>query len=197
MILDDTAQEFNPASPQFGEKWAPPFVPVSIRDAMDKEISRVYSDQWGRMNGLVPSTFTANMPSPSGYSPAMHMTCMNDPGPIAGSGRTAMIVDPQYNPAYSNFCYTFHYMPGTTTYLDTPVLPVSAFASGYNPPDCSLDPGTPMIRQVRTRWWPREVRCTRLTRPWAKCRYRTRLTRDRASGRRRRPFHVTSVLVRG
>jgi hypothetical protein len=40
-------------------------------------------------------------------------------------------------------------MPGTTTYLDTPVLPVSAFASGYNPPDCSLDDATPMVSSVR------------------------------------------------
>lgn len=153
MILDDLAQEFSPYSPQFGEKWAPPFVPVSVRDHLGREISRAYSDQWGRMNALVPSTFTANMPSPSGYSPAMHMTCMNDPGPIvdtrAGSpteGQT--IIDPQYNPAYSNFCYTFQYMPGTTTYLDTPVLPVSAFASGYNAPYCAPDQGTPVIRQV-------------------------------------------------
>ncbi|PHS17138.1 MAG: hypothetical protein COA86_10815 [Kangiella sp.] len=153
MILDDVAQEFNPYSPQFGEKWAPPFVPVSIRDYKGAEISRVYSDQWGRMNGLVPSTFTANMPSPSGFSPAMLMTCMNDPGPIIDnrSGSETFgesIIDPQYNPAYSNFCYTFQYMPGTTTYLDTPVLPVSAFASGYNPVDCAVDEGTPMIRQV-------------------------------------------------
>ena len=79
MILDDTAQEFNPLSPAFGEKWAPPFVPVSVRDHLGKEISRVYSDQWGRMNGLVPSTFTANMPSPSGYAPAMPMTCSPSP----------------------------------------------------------------------------------------------------------------------
>ncbi len=155
MILDDLAQEFNVYSPQFGEKYAPPYVPVSIRDHKGQEISRVYSDQWGRMNGLVPSTFTANMASPSGYSPAMLMTCMNDPGPImdtrAGSATQGqMIVDPQYNPAYSNFCYTFQYMPGTTTYLDTPVLPVSAFASGYNPVDCSLDEGTPMIHRVDT-----------------------------------------------
>ena len=154
MVLDDVAQEFNPLSPQFGEKWAPPFVPVSIRDYKGAEISRVYSDQWGRINGLMPSTFTANMPSPSGFSPAMHMTCMNDPGPIldtdAGSATFGqMITDPQYNPGYSNFCYTFQYMPGTTTYLDTPVLPVSAFASGYNPPDCSLDDATPMISRVR------------------------------------------------
>ena len=149
MILDDTAQEFNPLSPQFGEKWAPPFVPVSVRDFNGKEISRTYSDQWGRMNALVPSTFTANMPSPSGYSPAMHMTCMNDPGPIPDPANPAnLITDPQYNPAYSNFCYTFQYMPGTTTYLDTPVLPASAFASGYNPPDCAAEDGAPVIRQV-------------------------------------------------
>jgi len=149
MVLDDVAQEFNPLSPQFGEKWAPPYVPVSIRDYNGEEISRVYSDQWGRINGLMPSTFTAFMPSPSGFSPAMHMTCMNDPGPIpnpANPGET--MIDPHYNPAYSNFCYTFQYMPGTTTYLDTPVLPVSAFASGYNPPDCSLDTRTPMIDTV-------------------------------------------------
>ena len=149
MILDDTAQEYNPLSPQFGEKWAPPFVPVSIRDHLGNEISRVYSDQWGRMNGLLPSTFTANMPSPSGFSPAMPMTCMNDPGPIPNPEKPGeMMIDPQYNPAYSNFCYTFQYMPGTTTYLDTPVLPVSAFASGYNPPDCEPEAGTPKILRV-------------------------------------------------
>jgi len=149
MVLDDLAQEFNIYSPQFGEKWAPPYVPVSVRDYKGKEISRLYSDQWGRINGLVPSTFTANMPSPSGYSPAMLMTCMNDPGPIPDPNNPGQtIVDPQYNPAYSNFCYTFQYMPGATTYLDTPVLPVSAFASGYNPPSCEFDAGTPEIREV-------------------------------------------------
>ena len=146
MILDDIAVEFSASSPQFSEKWAPPFVPVSVRDYNGNEISRFYSDQWGRMNGLVPSTFTANMPSPSGFSPAMHTACMNDPGPILVDG--VLREDPQYNAAYSNFCYTFQYMPGTTTYLDTPVLPVSAFAAGYNPPDCALDAGTPMILQV-------------------------------------------------
>jgi len=143
MVLDDVAQEFNPLSIQFGEKWAPPFVPISIRDYKGYEISRVYSDEWGRYNALVPSTYTANMPSPSGFSPNMLMTCMNDPGPLADGS-----IDPQYNPAYSNFCYTFQYMPGTTTYLDTPVLPIASFASGYNPADCALDDFTPMISQV-------------------------------------------------
>ena len=148
MVLDDVAQEFDQASPQFGEKWAPPFVPVSIRDFKGQEVTRVYTDRYGRMNGLLPSTFTANMPSPSGFSPAMHMSCMNDPGPIPGPDGE-LIIDPQYNPAYSNFCYTFQYMPGTTTYLDTPVLPVSAFASGDNPVDCAPGDGMPVISRVR------------------------------------------------
>jgi FtsP/CotA-like multicopper oxidase with cupredoxin domain len=147
MILNDLAQEFNVNAPSFGEKWAPPFVPVAIRDFSGREIGRVYSDQWGRFNGLVPSTFTANLPQPSGFSPNMLMTCMNDPGPIPGPGG-ALIRDPNFNPMFSNFCYTFQYMPGTTTYLDTPVLPTAAFASGYNPVDCAFPDGTPVVRQV-------------------------------------------------
>jgi len=147
MVLDDLAQEFDARSPQFGEKWAPPFVPISVRDHLGREISRIVTDQWGRMNGLVPSTYTAYMPSPSGYAAATHMTCINDPGPIPNPAGGTMI-DPNYNPAYSNFCYTFQYMPGSTTYLDTPVLPVSAFASGYNPVSCSPNQATPVIRQV-------------------------------------------------
>ncbi len=39
-------------------------------------------------------------------------------------------------------------MPGQTTYLDTPVLPIAAFAAGYNPPDCALPAATPAIRRV-------------------------------------------------
>jgi len=156
MILDDASAEFDPRSIQFGEKHAPPFVPVSFRDYNGKEISRVVSDQWGRFNGLVPSTYTAYMPSPSGYSAATHMNCVNDPGPIPdptgaidpATNKVRMIPDPNYNPAYSNFCYTLQYMPGSTTYLDTPVLPVSAFASGYNPLSCTPSDATPVIRQV-------------------------------------------------
>jgi hypothetical protein len=152
-IIDDTAQEFSVYSPAFGEKWAPPFMPVSIRDHNGREISRIYSDQDGRINALVPSTITANMPSPSGYSPSMVGTCMNDPGPILDTNPASptfgeLITDPHYNPLYSDFCYTFQYMPGTTTYLDTPVLPVGAFPAGYNTADCAAPTGMPVIAEV-------------------------------------------------
>jgi len=150
MILDDTAQEFNIYSPAFSEKWAPPYVPVSIRRGIDgKEIGRVVSDQYGRFNLLVPVTASADLPSSSGAAPGMLVTCMNDPGPIP-DGAGGMMIDPNFNPAYSNFCYTLQYMPGTTTYLDTPVLPVAAFASGFSPADCAQPTGSPKISAVET-----------------------------------------------
>ena len=142
-ILDDTANEFDPTSPQFGEKFAPPWLPVSIRNWTGREIGRTYSDQFGVYNALVPSTFTTNLPAPSGMGPNMLTTCMNDPTLPDGS------LDPQFNPQYSTFCYTFQYMPGVTTYLDTPVVPVAAFAGPDQfPVDCDFPDGTPRITRV-------------------------------------------------
>ena len=142
-ILDDTANEFDPTSPQFGEKFAPPFLPVSIRDWTGREISRTVSDEFGVYNALIPSTFTENLGQPSGISPNMLTTCMNAKSRPDGS------IDPLHNPQYSQFCYTFQYMPGSTTYLDTPVVPVAAFAGAdQNPLDCEYVTGTPKIYSV-------------------------------------------------
>ncbi len=59
------------------------------------------------------------------------------------------MIDPWFDPQYSQFCYTFQYMTGVATYLDTPVLPIAAFAGpGQFPVDCERPTGTPMIRQV-------------------------------------------------
>jgi hypothetical protein len=158
MMLNDAAAEFDPFSPSFGEKAALPNAPVSIRDYNGVEILRTYNDKWGTFNGLVPSTWNANAPNPSGFESNMLTNCMNDPGPIPDpSGaidpvthKVRMIIDPMYNPMFSNFCYTWPFMPGITTYLDTPVLPVAAFAtgSGYNPVDCQYPDATPAIRRV-------------------------------------------------
>lgn len=158
IILDDAASEFNAASPDFGEKASVPFVPISIKDWAGQEVSRAYSDQWGAYNMMTPSSWLVNPPTPSGYGPNMMITCMNDPGPIAdpagtidpATGKVRMITDPQYNASYSTFCYTNPFMPGQTTYLDTPVLPIAAFASGNNPADCALADATPAIRRVDT-----------------------------------------------
>ena len=140
-ILDDTANEFDPASPQFGEKYAPPWLPVSIRDWTGRVVTTTYSDEYGAYNVLVPSTYTANLAQPSGMSPNMLTACMNDP--------EADTVGGFHNRQYSTFCYTFQYMPGTTTYLDTPVVPIAAFSgSDQNPLDCEFTDGTPDIYSV-------------------------------------------------
>jgi hypothetical protein len=148
-ITNDFASEFDPFSPQFGEKFAVPNVPVALRDFAGKEIERVYADQWGIYNGMNFSTYTVNPPSPSGYIPQMMIACMNDPGPIPDPANPGLtITDPYYNPAYSNFCYEIPFMPGQTAYLDTPVIPTMAFAAGYNLPDCDYPDTTPAIKSV-------------------------------------------------
>ena len=153
-ILDDTATEFNYLAPNFGEKYSPPHLPVSVRDWTDREITRVYSDQYGSYNFILPSSFTINPPYPSGVMPSMMVACMNHPGPITNDPVTRVAyptpqIDPFYNRSYTTFCYTLQYLPGKTTYLDTPVLPVSAFAPvTTNPLDCECEDGTPRIASV-------------------------------------------------
>jgi hypothetical protein len=147
-MLDDFSSEFDPYSPQFGEKFAVPNVPVSMKDFAGNEVARVYSDQWGIFNGLNYSTWEVNPPNPTGYAPTMMVACMNDPDmpDPAHPGQTKR--DPLFNPAYSQFCYEIPFMPGQTQYMDTPVVPVSAFADGYNQPDCAYPDATPAISTV-------------------------------------------------
>ncbi|MEX3898588.1 Ig-like domain-containing protein [Paraburkholderia sp. BR10954] len=147
-MLDDFSSEFDPYSPQFGEKFAVPNVPVSLKDFAGNEVSRVYADQWGIFNGLQYSTWEVNPPNPTGYSPNMMVACMNDPDKPDPAHPGQTIRDPLFNPAYSQFCYEIPFMPGQTQYMDTPVVPVQAFADGYNQPDCAYPDGTPAISTV-------------------------------------------------
>ena len=147
-ITDDYTSEFDPFSPQFGEKFAPPDLPVSFKDWTGNEVSRVYADHWGAYNGMTYSTWEVNPPNPTGYSPTMMVVCMNDPGPIPGPSGS-LITDPAFTQGYSQFCYELPFMPGTTQYLDTPVVPTSAFAgAGYNNVDCYYPSHTPAIKEV-------------------------------------------------
>jgi large repetitive protein len=151
MILDDTANEFNPQAPAFGEKFAPPFMPVSLRDHTGREFSRVYSDRFGNYNAMVPSTFAFNVPMPSGISPNMVSACLNSPfmPVVNAAGQTEMRPDPHFNKSYSQFCYTFQYLPGKTTYLDTPVVPIAAFAGPQQHAlDCAHSDLIPALHSV-------------------------------------------------
>jgi hypothetical protein len=154
VITDDFTSEFDPFAPQFGEKFAPPNLPISTKDYLGNEISRVYSDHWGVYDGLTFSSWEVNPPNITGYSPTMLTQCMNDPGPITDTNPSSptygqLIPDPLYNSAYSDFCYEEPYMPGLTAYLDTPVVPTEGFVgAAYNDPNCSYPDATPAVSEV-------------------------------------------------
>ena len=128
------------------------WIPVSIKDWTGREIVRVYTDEFGTYNALLPSTYTANVPSPAGYSPNMLTAVLNDPGPIPDPNNPGqMIRDPFYSTTYSVTPWTFNYMPGATTYLDTPIVPIAAFAVagsfGFNLDTLPAD-ASPVIKAV-------------------------------------------------
>ncbi len=149
IITDDFASEYDPFSPQFGEKFAVPNLPVSFKDWVGAEVSRVYTDQWGVFDGLTYSTWEVNPPNPTGYAPNMMTTCMNDMGPIPDPLHPGQFInDPLFNPNYSQFCYEWAFMPGRTAYMDTPVVPNAAFAEGYNPVDVAYPTNTPAVSSV-------------------------------------------------
>ncbi|MBI5576785.1 MAG: right-handed parallel beta-helix repeat-containing protein [Deltaproteobacteria bacterium] len=149
LVTNDITNTFDPASPRFGDKLAPMFLPVGLEDYQGNEIARTYTDQFGGFSVSLPSTYRINAPLPSGVSPSMVTVALNSPGPIEsppGSGN--FIRDPFYNPGYSVFRLTFDIMPGKTTHLDTPVLPIGAFTANTGVLDCEFPSGTPVISQV-------------------------------------------------
>jgi hypothetical protein len=147
MVLDDTTNEFDPNAPTFGEKYAPPYMPIAIRDWQGRELAHTYTDQYGMYNALVPSTYTIQVPQPSGVSPSILQACINSPT-MAGPNGT-VVADPLFQKQYSHFCYPLQYLPGKTTYLDTPVLPTGAFTgTGSFPVDAELPNRTPIVASV-------------------------------------------------
>ncbi len=150
-VLNDLTAEFNAFSPIYGEKGSPGFLPISIRDWAGHEVAHVYSDEFGTYNALVPSTYTVNVPSPSGVAPNMLTIILNDPtmaDPTDPTGRRR-IPDPFYNPAFSTTPWTLHYNPGSYLYADTPIVPIAGFV-GYPNKQLDVEPPnhTPVIWSV-------------------------------------------------
>lgn len=151
---NDLMATLDPTAPSAGEKLTPAWVPMSFRDSTGKEIVRVYSDEYGSYNALLPSTWTANTPNPSGYTPNMMAVCVNDSGTVPNpdfpaSSSVPFLQDPFYDKNHSTTCFTFQYMPQSTTYLDTPVVPQAAFAGlPQYPVDCEQPTTTPAIAKI-------------------------------------------------
>ncbi|MEW5761973.1 MAG: choice-of-anchor Q domain-containing protein [Bacillota bacterium] len=133
-LLDDVNLETDPAFIYYGEKRGIPHTPVGIRDYTGKLIKTVHSDANGVFEVLLPSTYTANVPTPSGVAPGMYQIVGNDPG------------DPDrpnanYNPNYQTLKMVFDVWPGKTTYADVALFPITAFvgipgAQFSRPPVC-------------------------------------------------------------
>jgi len=141
-VLNDLTAEFNAGSPVFGEKLSAKWIPVAFKDWTGREITRVYADEFGTYNALLPSTFSINVPSPSGVSPSMITLVLNDPILPDGSP------DPYYDPTYAVSPWTLNYSPGKTTYADTPIVPIRAFAASGTGFSTAPATGTPMIKTV-------------------------------------------------
>ena len=147
MVFNDVLLEFDPTSPNAGGNFGVPWIPISFKDPTDHEIVRTYTDEWGKYNTMVPSSWAANVPTPTGFSPNVLSVCLNDPGPFTDSqGR--LVLDPWYNPAYAVNCTNWDFWPGTTTDLDTPILPIAAFQGNATPLDCQAPDKTPLISMV-------------------------------------------------
>jgi len=118
LMADDLNLEDNPNSLYYGEKKPIPNTPVGIRDYTGKLVTTVHTDINGVFEVLLPSTYTRNIPTPSGVAPGMFQVIGNDPG---DPGKP----NAHYNPDYQTLKLVFDVWPGKTTYADVAILPLS------------------------------------------------------------------------
>ncbi|MBI5501407.1 MAG: hypothetical protein HY907_14270 [Deltaproteobacteria bacterium] len=149
MVRNDLALTFDPNNPIFRDNLAPAWMPIAMNDWTGMEISRFYTDEFGHYTALVPSTYGINAPAPSGVAPNVLEICVNDPGPVEDPENPGQwIQDPWFNPAYAPMCLKFQYYPGKQTPLDTPVIPIAAFAHNTGRLDCEPQDHVPMVAEV-------------------------------------------------
>lgn len=149
LVTEDLHANFDPNSPFYGEKATPSWIPISFQDYMGNEVARVYCDEFGGYNAMVPSTYSVNVPMPTGVSPNMIMIVCNDPTMPDPNDPTKRIPDPFYDPDYTTEAATWDFWPGKTTYPDTPIMAQGAFV-GYPNGRMDVEPadGTPGIFSV-------------------------------------------------
>ncbi|HKI51044.1 MAG TPA: SdrD B-like domain-containing protein [Geothermobacteraceae bacterium] len=140
--LNDLTAEFNVLSPNFGEKAGVAWIPVSFKDWFGNELTRVYTDEFGTYNAMLPGSYTANVPAPAGFSPNMLTLVLNDPRLPDGTQ------DAFYSPSFTVTPWTLNYFSATTLYSDTPIVPTAAFAAGGGAVDTAQVDTGPVIATV-------------------------------------------------
>lgn len=144
--IDDLNVDTNPRRTTFGEKAAIRNSPTGVYDWSGRLITYVNSDPNGIWEVLLPSTTSANCPSPSGVCPNMYRFVGNDPGPPAAPF-------PNYNPAYRTIAANFQAWPGLTTVADTAPTQVGASILGPGATFqalavCNADTSLPQVFRV-------------------------------------------------
>ncbi|MHB1159652.1 MAG: IPT/TIG domain-containing protein [Chloroflexota bacterium] len=139
LLTDDLNIETAATSIYYGDKMGIPHTPLGIRDYSGRLITTVYSDTNGVFEVLLPSTYTANAPIPSGVSPGMYMVVANDPGDPGN-------LTPNHNPRYQTLGLAFEVWPGKTTWPDVATLPTGQ--------PCELSPGAPQVWTVSRPYVP-------------------------------------------
>ena len=154
-VWNDLMLEFNPSSPNAAGNLALSWLPVTIKDYKGQALVRTYTDQWGHFEAMVPSNYDIAPPIPIGLVVSQYTVVANDPGPIldtrAGSPTAGqMITDPFFNPAYGQEVIreNWPFFPGQTTFIDTIVIPNSAFVGNRVPLNCDYSDHSPEIFRV-------------------------------------------------
>ncbi|MSN25282.1 MAG: hypothetical protein GJV46_05360 [Geobacter sp.] len=141
LVTDDLGLEFRAGNPRLGDKPGVSFMPISIQDFNGHELVRTYTDEWGIFETLVPSTFTTNIPNPTGVSPHMVKIILNHPG------FDITKPDVWYKGNYPTVEWKIDVWPGKITYSDTPIIPIRPNIGAANL-DCNPLDGTPAFSQV-------------------------------------------------
>jgi hypothetical protein len=122
LILNDLGITSDPSSKNYAEAEGLKHSPTGFRDWTGQVIDTAISDLDGFYEAVVPSSDRANVPSPSGYSPAMYLLTGNDPG---APGH----LNPEYDSRYGTISTPFQAWPGLWTVTDT--APVAAGATTF------------------------------------------------------------------
>ena len=149
--LNDISAEFDPNNPTYGERDGAAWIPISFRDWAGHEVARTYADEFGCYEAMLPSTYNAAVPCPSGFAPTMLTVILNDPSMPADPAHPegVRVPDPYYNPGYTICPVVLEYYPGKVNYADTPIVPIGAFVGGPNGQlDVEPPAGTPVIKSV-------------------------------------------------
>ncbi len=144
VLLDDVNVTSDPTQVFYGEKAGIAHTNVAIRDHTGRLIKMIKSDEHGFYETLVPSTFSANCPTPSGVCPAMYQIVGNDPGDPDKPWTWA-----NYNPSFQSRYFWKEMFPGKTTFFDLALIPLAPQQA-----NCTLPDTTPQLHYVSQPYGP-------------------------------------------